>query len=112
MKTFSFFVFLLIIVECFGNFDYCTLRKDHAFCGQDCMSPKNENRNFAVTDQHIQDMTNSLNTMRTQLMKGELAFKFKPKGVEKFGECLDTNGKQYACPFHQPYSMTEIVRSI
>ena len=69
------------VVELTMALDYCSRRKDHPFCINDCISlPKScqeaYEEQISITERHIKEILSSLNHIRTQLVRGKLAYKF------------------------------------
>ena len=95
---------LLLLNIVFSNqekINYCASSRNHPFCGFDCLSyPSSDKKieQFIVNQKHINDMTNSLNKMRSEAKEGKLTFEFKNSPCNKF-----------QCPFPRAFAMNEVV---
>ena len=100
MKLLSYVACVLILVQFLNcakpycKFRYTMKGKEirHPFCNVDCLrSPKlcPRHRQLEITQKDINDIVDSLNTMRQQVVKGELKYKvttifMRPNNVQKF----------------------------
>ena len=72
-------LFFVIAFSHSENINYCRVRKSHPFCGNNCLTlPRLYGKDFqvSITKADINEMSSSLNTLRSMVMKRALVYYF------------------------------------